>query len=60
MDTYQVINGLVNGEPGMFAITTCEEPEADGWYYLKPEDANGTGPFNTEELAKQAARNYSI
>lgn len=56
IETYFVQNGLLNGEPGVYAVTAgFGVQQADGWYYL-PEDADdGVGPFATKEAALAAA-----
>lgn len=65
-DIYFVKDGLLNGEPGVYA-SICGAPppttqagkrwiQKDGWYYL-PKDANdGIGPYLTKETAIEAAQ----
>ena len=55
METYFVKNGLLNGEPGIYA-KTCGfgVQQRDGWYYLPANATDGIGPFSSKEEAIEA------
>ena len=54
---YFVLNGLLNGESGVYA-TTCGfgEQQPDGWYYLPDDCTDGFGPYDSRETAEEFAR----
>jgi hypothetical protein len=53
IQTYQVIDGLINGQDGEYAMTVAERIQTDGWYYILDDMDDGVGPFDTQEEAKQ-------
>lgn len=56
MNTYFVLNGLLNGEEGVRALTCgfgAQQP--DGWYWLNDGEEDGHGPFGSRQLAERAA-----
>lgn len=56
IETYYVENGLLNGEPGVYAKTSgFGHQQPDGWYYLPMEADDGVGPYPTREAAIAAA-----
>lgn len=52
--TFFVKDGLLNGEEGVMA-TKCggnDEPTLeDGWYFIRHDEEDGIGPYDTKELA---------
>lgn len=55
LELFFVDGGLLNGEEGVFAITTDERTMKDGWYYTQGDDVNGEGPFWSDSEARRAA-----
>lgn len=55
---YFVLNGLVNGQDGTPAAKAGDgdEVQKDGWYYLFDGEADGNGPHESVQKAKDAAR----
>jgi hypothetical protein len=51
---YFVLNGLHNGEDGVFAKTAGGDgvQQKDGWYWLLDGMDDGQGPFESKEKAK--------
>ena len=56
VQTYFVLNGLFNGEDGVFACTTgVGKQQPDGWYWLMEGMDDGKDPFESREAAQKAA-----
>lgn len=52
-----VLNGLINGEEGVYAQKTgTGEQLKDGWYYLLGDDVDGDGPYDHREEAQHYAQ----
>lgn len=63
MSVYFVLNGLVNGEDGEYAIEAGGDDARrvpDGWYFLKDGDADGTGPYDHKQEAEHAAELHKL
>lgn len=52
---YFVLNGLHNGEDGVYARTIADEQQKDGWYYLLADSDDGIGPYESRDAATLAA-----
>lgn len=55
---YFVLNGLVNGERGVYASLTGGDPrniQRDGHYFLIDDETDGRGPYDSAEDAEDAA-----
>lgn len=54
---YFVLNGLLNGEEGIYALPAGggdDLPQEDGWYYLLEGEADGVGPYKSSNDALRA------
>jgi hypothetical protein len=63
MKIFFVLNGLLNGERGVYAAPAGggNEPiTPDGWYYLKDGDEEGVGPFNSREDAAECGETGEV
>lgn len=56
-EIYFVLNGLHNGEDGIYAHTCTGDHQKDGWYYLFADgsDEEGVGPYDSRDAATLAA-----
>jgi hypothetical protein len=59
VEYYFVLNGLWNGEEGMFALPTGadgpdDEPQKDGWYWITDGMDDGAGPHKSRDAAIRA------
>ena len=54
---YFVLNGLLNGEEGVYAIPAGGgevPPQEDGWYFFVFDgDTDGEGPFDSRDEAQR-------
>ena len=53
---YFVLNGLIDGEHRQSA----EPPQADGWYYRKPGEDAGHGPYTCRRSAQAALDEFPV
>ena len=51
-----VLNGLQDGERGVYAMDTFGRQLRDGWYYIPDGDADGIGPYVDREAAYEAGK----
>lgn len=59
-DIYFVLNGLLNGESGVYAKTCgIGEQQPDGWYFMFDGMDDGIGPYGSREDAEEAYRDYT-
>lgn len=61
LTTYFVLNGLINGEEGVFAVPAGggdDPPQADGWYYIVDGMDDGVGPYVSEVAAMANGKTY--
>lgn len=55
VETYFVLNGLLDGERGIRALTCGhEEQQRDGWYWALEGMDDGEGPYTSREDAMEA------
>lgn len=61
VDVFFVLNGLLNGEEGVKAVPAGggDGRLSDGWYYLRPGDADGQGPYRSRDEAVRKAEWYA-
>lgn len=53
---YFVLNGLINGEEGVRALTCgIGDQQPDGWYWIRDGMEDGIGPFDSKEAATRAS-----